>query len=510
MSPEETRESERARALATWVDDRDEGGRLRPLPDELDLDAGQAIVALRPDLAPGPYVDEADIVALLDEHERLEAFLAGGPGDTLDPDLRAAAVAMRPERAPAPKVSIDDILARVNTGPFAFHGTETEARPDGIAFHGTETEIAPIEAANAPAGHGSANRPKGFAEPKALEGAKKVRRRGWLPWLMAGGGTAGFATLVMAAVALFVLVPNAQLTTADKMAPMPVARPITTEPIPEASAPEGSAAPDLGVVGAVGGGEARGLGAAPRTDAPAKTPMMAKEATLDATVAPAEPAQGLLEDKAIAEVPAAAPPPPPPVTVTAGTSAPAGGGGYGVGDSVRVQTESVALASKPKAEREEKRVRGAAAPSAPAANMTVDEEFSQTGAAEEDLASARDDAQDRQIAPPALPAADAERIRALEAEAEQLAAAGKFAEAATKLAPAIGTNAGIAHWYGAKVARWQLTGGSAVAAEATCKKALTFGKSSPQAPALYLVYGDVLDRLGRDAEAQKAWESAAY
>jgi tetratricopeptide (TPR) repeat protein len=114
--------------LARWLS---EAGSDVSFPDALDSDAVEAVLALRPDLAPAPRVSIADVFDLIKKGPLIEPdaadvavltkFLGTVDRDdvVLDDDIQETIFALRPDLAPAPQVSMDDILSAVTAGPFA-------------------------------------------------------------------------------------------------------------------------------------------------------------------------------------------------------------------------------------------------------------------------------------------------------------------------------------------------------------------------------------------------------
>lgn len=88
------------RALADWLE---HGGGL----DLLEDDVFEAVVVLRPDLAPAPSLTADDLLAGLDA------------GPLADPELAALRDMLRPDRAPGPRLVADDILGALTAGPLA-------------------------------------------------------------------------------------------------------------------------------------------------------------------------------------------------------------------------------------------------------------------------------------------------------------------------------------------------------------------------------------------------------
>jgi len=117
-------EHHEAEALADWL-----AGGAQPLG--LDPLVVEAVLALRPELAPPHGVDVEDVLDSLLEGplvnpavaEALNHWLEAGPG-TAPPSILPVGVvesayALRPELAPAPSLTIDDILLGVSSGPLA-------------------------------------------------------------------------------------------------------------------------------------------------------------------------------------------------------------------------------------------------------------------------------------------------------------------------------------------------------------------------------------------------------
>ncbi|MDG1481155.1 MAG: hypothetical protein P8R54_16305, partial [Myxococcota bacterium] len=118
-------DNHQAELLARWLS---ESGRGEPAPTGLDEDAVEAVLALRPDLAPPARVDIDDILDVVEEGPFAEtgegAALAdwldsGTLSDAIDADVQEAVFALRPGLAAAPRVDMDDIFGAVTTGPFA-------------------------------------------------------------------------------------------------------------------------------------------------------------------------------------------------------------------------------------------------------------------------------------------------------------------------------------------------------------------------------------------------------
>jgi hypothetical protein len=88
------------RALADWLE---HGVGL----DLVEDDVFEAVVVLRPDLAPAPSLTADDLLAGLDA------------GPLADPELAALRDMLRPDRAPGPRLVADDILDALTAGPLA-------------------------------------------------------------------------------------------------------------------------------------------------------------------------------------------------------------------------------------------------------------------------------------------------------------------------------------------------------------------------------------------------------
>lgn len=207
-------EQREAESLARWLDSRGEA-----LPGDVGNDVLEAVLALRPDLAPPPRVSIDDILAevtagplaaaggLQDRGEgaRLAAWLDEEeiPEDA-DDDALEAVFALRPDLAPSPRVSIDDVLADLSAGPL-------------------------VERA---AGHPEHTLPASLGElPEAVVIANNVPSPRRLPsWFLPGMGA-----LLMAAMALLVVMPAAEQ--APRGFPQPTRAPAPTLDVPMAEIP---------------------------------------------------------------------------------------------------------------------------------------------------------------------------------------------------------------------------------------------------------------------------------
>jgi len=175
-------ESIEAAALANWLESPEQG----QIPEGIPADVAEAIVALRPELAPPFSAEIEDILATLTDGplvdpvvaKALRTWLAAGPGAEPPPTLPVgvveAAYALRPELAPSLGLNIDDILDAVEHGPLSAQPEPSLRTPNPA----TETE--PIQSV-------------------AKIAMLSTRRRWWT-------GTAVTATAV-AATALLVVAP---------------------------------------------------------------------------------------------------------------------------------------------------------------------------------------------------------------------------------------------------------------------------------------------------------------
>lgn len=180
-------------ALAEWLESPEPG----PIPESVSADVAEAIIALRPDLAPPFATEIEDILAMLTEGplvdpivaKALRSWLESAPGtappSTLPIGVVEAAYALRPELAPSLDINIDDILGSVQQGPLA------------------ERTVVPLN----PSGTQATDRP---IQRVAREAMLSTRRRWWT-------GTAVTATAV-AATALMVVSPVSEEAT---MSPSP-------------------------------------------------------------------------------------------------------------------------------------------------------------------------------------------------------------------------------------------------------------------------------------------------
>ena len=134
-----------AQTLAEWLDGAPGG----TVPETLDPEVAETIFALRPEYAPAPSVTiEAVLASLTDGPlvdpaigEALRHWLEAGPG-TPPPEILPIGVveafyALRPDMAPAPRLGIEDILNSVTEGPFA--ANTVEAAPAPSSGHPKET-----------------------------------------------------------------------------------------------------------------------------------------------------------------------------------------------------------------------------------------------------------------------------------------------------------------------------------------------------------------------------------
>jgi hypothetical protein len=116
-----------AQALADWLAGPPHGA----VPDTLDADVAEAIIALRPEYAPPHTVNIESVLATLTEGplvdpaiaDALRQWLESKPGTPPPPNLPVGVVeatyALRPELAPSLGLNIDDVLNEVNAGPLA-------------------------------------------------------------------------------------------------------------------------------------------------------------------------------------------------------------------------------------------------------------------------------------------------------------------------------------------------------------------------------------------------------
>ncbi|MEC9389197.1 MAG: hypothetical protein VX944_03915 [Myxococcota bacterium] len=175
--------AERAQALARWLS-TPAGG---PIPDSLEPEVVEAIIALRPERAPPHTITIEAVLAAITEGplmdpavaDALQRWLAAGPGTDPPPVLPVGVVettyALRPEMAPSLGVSIDDVLAGVTKGPLASEAVDGE---DGHAQGRATVGVAPVDSI-------------------AQQALVSVRRKRWT-------GTAVGMTAMAAAVVLFV------------------------------------------------------------------------------------------------------------------------------------------------------------------------------------------------------------------------------------------------------------------------------------------------------------------
>lgn len=245
-------EQRQAEALARWLS---QGGEA---PDEVGDDVVQAVLALRPDLAPPPSLSIDDVLDCLTagplapdtaSATRLAGWLDSGefPDEAEDPELEAV-FALRPELAPAPRVSIDDILGAVREGPLA-------ERPVGAPEPTLPASIGELP------------------EPVVVANTVPREHRRLPPWFLPGAGV-----LLMAALALLVVLPvkdaapRLAAPTTPIMASAPAEEaardPSDLETVPEAAprptSPDSSAAaspaePTVALGRAAGEGYAGGL-----------------------------------------------------------------------------------------------------------------------------------------------------------------------------------------------------------------------------------------------------------
>lgn len=279
-SPEEARAAE---LLARWLD-----GPATPeaadavwaeVREGLEPEVLEAVVALRPELAPAPQLD---LDALLDgltegplqpvsaEEAAAAAALADWldspagdiPEDGLDDDVLESLHALRPERAAAPSLDLDALLDTVSTGPLAAGG----AAATGAPTMGAATTVED--------GSALADEPAPVVDLAAARAARMPR------WMLPGAGL-----IAVAATALLVVLPTADeamqgAPAAEAPAHMDEARPA---PAPSAmKMKKRKAAADTGLAASA----KPQLAVAPSADAPPAAP--AKRAS-SAALPEAEP-----------------------------------------------------------------------------------------------------------------------------------------------------------------------------------------------------------------------------
>lgn len=166
-----------AQALADWLAGTPNGA----VPETLDADVAEAIIALRPEYAPPHTVSIESVLATLTEGplvdpaiaEALRQWLESKPGtpppEILPVGVVEATYALRPELAPSLGINIDDVLNEVNSGPLA------------------EAEVIPLQPKGGPA----------TTDRIASRALGSTRRKWWT-------GTAVTATAVAATTLLFV------------------------------------------------------------------------------------------------------------------------------------------------------------------------------------------------------------------------------------------------------------------------------------------------------------------
>ena len=171
-----------AQALADWLAGTPNGA----VPETLDADVAEAIIALRPEYAPPHTVSIESVLATLTEGplvdpaiaEALRQWLESKPGTpppaTLPVGVVEATYALRPDLAPSLGINIDDVLNEVSSGPLA------------------EAEVIPLPAKTGPAKTGPAK-----TSQIASRALGSTRRKWWT-------GTAVTATAVAATTLLFV------------------------------------------------------------------------------------------------------------------------------------------------------------------------------------------------------------------------------------------------------------------------------------------------------------------
>ena len=134
-------EQEQASLLAQWLEHRDRA-------NELDPEVKEAVLALRPDLAPtanvdideilnevlvGPLASEADSESITALMQWMEQRPGQAPPSDTDPEVMEAVLAMRPDLAPPLRVDMAQILGQVTSGPLASDSTAN----DGLVSLGT-------------------------------------------------------------------------------------------------------------------------------------------------------------------------------------------------------------------------------------------------------------------------------------------------------------------------------------------------------------------------------------
>lgn len=199
ISPDEARAAE---LLARWLDGPQSPDAADAVWAEvregLEPEVVEAVVALRPELAPAPQVDLESLLDGLDdgplqpvsaEEAAAAAALADWldqpegdiPEDGLEDDVLEALHALRPDRAPAPQLDLDAVLGSVGTGPLASGGPSP--------LHAAPTIQDGSELA---------------AEPAPVVDLAAARAARMPRWMLPGAGL-----IAMAATALLFVLPTA-------------------------------------------------------------------------------------------------------------------------------------------------------------------------------------------------------------------------------------------------------------------------------------------------------------
>lgn len=405
----------------------------------------------------------------------LDGQLAEAPG--IDPEVLEAVYALRPERAPAPRVWPEDILAEITAGPFA--------------------PVAPPAPANRPL-RGWAMAGVGLAAALAIVSI--------LPVIMSQNGDGGRDGEVASPAALSAPSAVSLRASGDKdtglRPPLPTGAPAAALPTPKSAAggavpvarPQATAMPSTATAPTQAPGDGPELDAVAEASRDEVTAVALHEDADDAVF-------GVVSEEAA------------PSAEAEGT----GGLFSRAGDRMPEKSSKKAENSeddwwdsqpfaRPGASAREVTAAPAPAVSSPAA--------AQTGAATGSgpLVDLRTAAIPRDYIPLSTSILGAQEAPVAEAKvraAAELAAQGRFREAAAARAPNIVAPAVFGQSEAAQVIALQIRAGQAREAVALGRRALTLGaENTASRSALLLAIGDAHQALGQSREAQQIWEEA--
>lgn len=491
-------EDRQAELFARWLDNGGKGLSevLGEMPEDVDFDAFEAVFALRPDLAPGPKTSIDEILAHLDEGPALGDWVDGrGDGGPVGRDVQEGVFALRPELAPAPTVTADDILERFDAAQL---GALLDGKPANVSADVAEAVYALLPD-SAPRARASiddilAKVTSGpLAAPVAVEReaeiiafpAPKARpvdqpivnkrpQRGRMAAIF--GSSAVGLLAAAAAVTLFVLpqFDASQGPASHTLAPpVPVQAPVDVVNPPVAPIPEAADVPAPMPV------------ETPKAAAP---PVRAME-----TAKPAASKEAPRPADSFAEIPAA-----PPKTPMATSAAPAPALGFTTDSSVTYYGAGVAEEDAPSGmfggtpvatADDESNDKRAAEPAAAVAVSDRAVAAAPPRREYESLSSSAGYAGSPAATAPGLgdaTSAQREKLGKIEKNAEDLAAKGRYADAARTLMPAIVAPRAAGQYYAAKACEWYLRAGRPADAMRAADAGLSLG--SPIADELAAAY----------------------